>query len=179
MLEDCETHLAYSGNNFYPFLWRHFKSHRSILFKILQVIKLKSTSQDKLMEQAIDFLKAHQHSRADCISTVRIEKRGKLKSEWTTISLIDLSWVPDPWWRWISPNFKREPFPEEIHRRHFEVCVFSQIMLELKSGDLYIEGSEKYADYREQLISWEEYYQGVGEFCEQVGLPVEKAAFIE
>ena len=179
VLEDCETHLAYSGNNFYPFLWRHFKSHRSILFKILQVIKLLSTSEDKLMEQAIEFLQAHQHSRADWIPTVRIEKRGKLKADWTTIPLVDLSWVPDPWWRWISPKYKREPFPEEIHRRHFEVCVFSQIMLELKSGDLYIEGSEKYADYREQLISWEEYSQGIEEFCEQVGLSVEKAAFIE
>jgi len=30
-------------------------------------------------------------------------------------------------------------------------------MLELKSGDLFIEGSEKYGDYREQLISWDEY----------------------
>lgn len=49
----------------------------------------------------------------------------------------------------------------------------------MKSGDLYIEGSEKYADYREQLISWEEYSQGIEELCEQVGLPVEKAALIE
>jgi hypothetical protein len=49
---------------------------------------------------------------------------------------------------------------------------------ELKSADLSIEGSEQFADYREQLISWEEYHQMVGAYGEQVGLPVESAALV-
>ena len=69
--------------------------------------------------------------------------------------------------------------PEEINRRHFEVCVFTHVMRELKSGDLCIEGSEKYADYREQLISWEEYEQGVEAFCDQAGLPSNRSSFGE
>jgi TnpA family transposase len=179
VLEDCETHLAFSGNNYYPFLWQHFKSHRPTLFKILQVVCLRSTSQDKLMEQAIEFLQSHQYSRADWIPTDRIERDGKSKNDWKTTPMLDLSWVPDSWWRWISPQSKRGPFPEEIHRRRFEVCVFSQIMWELKSGDLYIKGSEKYADYREQLISWDEYHQSIEEFCEQVGIPTKGHSFVE
>jgi Tn3 transposase DDE domain len=61
----------------------------------------------------------------------------------------------------------------------FEVCVFSQLMWELKSGDVCVVGSDGFADYRGQLISWKEYEQMVADFGEQVGLPVEGAAFIE
>jgi len=48
------------------------------------------------------------------------------------IPLLDLSWIPDAWWRWVSPAKKKKGIPEEINRRHFEVCAFSQIMWELK-----------------------------------------------
>ena len=107
------------------------------------------------MEQAITFLQSHQHSRANWIPTVHMVKKGSGKEDSERVPLVDLSWVPDSWWRWMSPQRKRESMPEEINRRHFEVCVLTHVMRELKSGDLCIEGSEKYADYREQLISWE------------------------
>lgn len=73
---------------------------------------------------------------------------------------------------------RREVTPAQVDRRHFEVCVFSQVMWELKSGDLCIEGSDKFADYREQLISWEEYEESVTAYGEQVELPVEAPAFV-
>ncbi len=50
-------------------------------------------------------------------------------------------------------------------------------MHELKSGDLYIEGSEKYSDYRQQLISWEEFEKNVATFSEQAGLPLDAVEF--
>lgn len=45
----------------------------------------------------------------------------------------------------------------QLHRRYFELCIFTQVAQELKSGDLFIVGSDDYADYREQLVSWEKY----------------------
>ncbi|GGJ77170.1 transposase [Virgibacillus salexigens] len=93
--------------------------------------------------------------------------------------VLDLSWVPDAWWRWISPKKKKETIPEEINRRHFEVCVFSRVTLELKAGDLYIEGSEQYADYRKQLITWDEYEEKLAGFCEQVNLPSSGFDFVQ
>ena len=56
--------------------------------------------------------------------------------------------------------------PVRVNRRHFEVCVFSQVMWELKSGDLCIEGAEQFSDYRAQLISWQEYEQTVADYGE-------------
>lgn len=169
VLQDCENYLAFSGDNYYSFLWRFFASHRATLFKILNSISLRSTNQDKCMEEVIPFLLSHQCTRKEWIPVVHIKKKGAWKRAVTP--LLDLSWISDAWWRWISPTKKKKSLPEEINRRHFEVCVFSQIMWELKAGDLYIENSEKYADYRKQLISWEEYEEQLPVFCKQVNQP--------
>lgn len=179
VLRDCEVHLAYSGDNYYVFLWQFYKSHRATLFQILRTVSLCSTNQDQGLVQAIEFLKANQHAKKEHLTTVHIEKKGKLKKDWEITPLLDLSWVPDAWWRWLCPKRKKGTHPEQVNRRHFEACVFAQIMWGLKSGDLYIEGSEKYADYRKQLISWEEYEQNVSEFCQKVNLPTSGDAFVK
>ena len=36
--------------------------------------------------------------------------------------------------------------------RYFELCVFSNVMLELKSGDLCVPGSDRFSDYRKELV---------------------------
>lgn len=62
--------------------------------------------------------------------------------------------------------------------RYFEMCVFSQVMWELKSGDLYIENSDAFADYRTQQISWAEYEANINDFGKLVDLPTEPKAFV-
>jgi hypothetical protein len=34
LLQQCDAHEAYAGNNYYPFLWRFYASHRPTLFRI-------------------------------------------------------------------------------------------------------------------------------------------------
>ncbi|TQH28527.1 hypothetical protein FLI61_32375, partial [Pseudomonas aeruginosa] len=41
----------------------------------------------------------------------------------------------------------------------------------LRSGDLCVQGSESFADYRKQLLPWEECLQRLPAYCEKVGLP--------
>ena len=67
---------------------------------------------------------------------------------------VDLSFASDQWRRMI--RVKQRVGGWLIHRRHLEACVFSCIATELKSGDICVPGSESYADYREQLLPWEE-----------------------
>jgi hypothetical protein len=55
--------------------------------------------------------------------------------------------------------------------------VFSQILLELKSGDLCIPGSNRFSDYREQLVSLEEYAREITRYGEQAGIPIEGQTF--
>ncbi|MBV9602489.1 MAG: transposase [Chloroflexi bacterium] len=95
------------------------------------------------------------------------------------IPLLDLSWVPDGWWRLMTDEPRWDAFPERVRRRHFEPCVFSQLMLELKAGDLCIVGSDTFADYREQLVSWETYRERVADYGATAGVPVDRQAFVE
>lgn len=177
ILENCEAHLSFSGNNYYSFLWNYFKSHRIVLFDILKNLKLRSTNQDISTEEAIKFLQANECRRSDYIETIRIENKGKKDEK--RIPLLNLSWISELWWKLITDKTNRDVFPEKINRRHFEVCLFTQIMWELKSGDLYIEGGDNYSDFREQLISLEDYEKNKVLFSKQINLPFESKDFIK
>jgi hypothetical protein len=65
-----------------------------------------------------------------------------------------------------------------LDRRHLEVCVFSYLAAELKTGDLYVEGSENYADYRAQLVPWEECAPQVADYCRELKLAPNAADFV-
>lgn len=176
VLEECEAHLACAGNNYFPFLWRFYRSHRATLFRILNWITLQSTTQDKSIESAVQFLRANQGNRKDWLETLKIENPGTPQEK--SVQLLNLDWIPNKWWRLITNQRSREIYPTSLNRKHFEVCVFSQVMWELKSGDLYIEGSDAFADYRQQQISWEEYQATVKDYGSLVELPVEGKAFV-
>ncbi len=176
VLKQCEEHLAYAGNTYQQFLWPSYKSHRAMLFRLLSVVTFRATTQDTSMEAALRFLRAAQASRGDWLVTVEISEEGTPEEQ--RLELLDLSWVPDVWWKLISGTSRRVRCPDRVQRRHFEVCVFSQLMWDLKSGDLYVEGGDHYADYRDQLISWTQYHQEVADYGKLVELPTDGKAFV-
>lgn len=176
VLAACEAHLAYAGQNYYPFLWSCYTSHRATLFQMVRTLTFRSTSQDTSLEHAIGFLLQHEHSKRDWLPTVREEYDGKRFLRWRP--LLDLSWIPDGWWRLLTNQWTRSPYPHRIHRRHFEVCVFSQMMQELKSGDLAVVGGDAYADYGTHLLPWDDYQAQVEEYGAFVGLPITGADFV-
>ena len=47
-----------------------------------------------------------------------------------------------------------------------------------QGGRCLIDGSDEYADYREQLVTWDEYARMVPAYAEQVSLPSDAAAFV-
>ena len=165
ILRDCEAHAAYADDNYYSLLWHFYKSHRQTLFELLSEIRLATTSQDIAVEEALGFLRSHWTSRRDWRDLDRHKP-------------LDLSWVPDKWWKLVTGSSNRHRLPTRVDRRHFEVCLFSQIVAELKAGDLCIEGSDQFADYRSQLVPWAEYERSVAGYGEQVGLPVDGRAFV-
>jgi hypothetical protein len=65
-----------------------------------------------------------------------------------------------------------------LHRRHLEVCVFHYLDHGLRSGDVYVEGSEAYADYRQQLLPWAACVPRLSAYCQAVQLPATAAAFV-
>ena len=175
ILEKCDKHNANSRSH-YSFLWQYYKSNRKILFGILKICKIYSTNKDQSLEKSITFLQENENKRADWLDIIKIKNKGK--SNEIRTELIDLKWIPEAWWKLITGKTNKKEIIYRIDRRYFEIFTFTQIMWELKSGDLFIVGADKYSDYREQLVSWEEYDKGKELFGQQVNLPVISKEFV-
>jgi len=157
-------------------LARFYGGQRAAFLRFLVHAAPVSTSQDRAVEQAIAFLLAH-----------RTDRRAKLRTSVEAVQAdgtmvrqaLDLSWVGEKWWPLLtSGRTAHEPAPCEVDRRYFEICLFTQVVNELKSGDLCIPGSEEYGDYRAQLVTWEEYERDVAGYAEQAGIPADPSAFV-
>ncbi len=146
LIKRCEEHSVYSGNNHFPFLWTAHAPYRSTLFKILTSIELGTTVKDNGLLDAINFIITHKRSWRHQIDLSSIQNAN---------GVTDLSWISDYWWKLVFEKSRDAGVPETVDRRNFELCVFYYIKEGLKSGDLYIKNSDKFSDYRTQLICWE------------------------
>lgn len=164
----CDEHMAFAGNNYYPFMLQPYRSKRSLLFQCLDVLALKSSSQDDALLQAVDWLQRHRNSHREYL-TLGADEFAEMA----------LEGLPEKWRKLIFAKGDTASSETLIHRKYFELCIFSQVMQELKSGDLYVEHSDQYDDYREHLVSWDEYQEEVLRYGELVGMDVNPAAFTQ
>ena len=169
ILARCEAYLAYAGNNYLPFLLPLVRHHRKLLLDIVAFLHPTSTSADTALEQALAFVLRHRDARGPRLSLRESE----------TASALDLSWVPVRWWKAVTSRPRRDLPVVTVDRKYLELCVLSCVVMELKSGDLFVEGSEQFSDYRTQLISWEAYAQLVPLYCAQVGIAADPAQFVQ
>jgi TnpA family transposase len=157
--EDCEAIAAYNSDNYHPLLWRYYRSHRRTLFRLLHALTFASTTQDQSLMMALDVLRAQEGRRGEWIAEP-----------------VDLSFASERWQRTVCRTHEGSL---QLHRRHFEVCVFWHVAEELKSGDICLEGSEAYADYRAQLLPWEECEPLVANSCQELGFPATAETFVD
>lgn len=158
LLGDCEAVASYSGNNYLPLLWKFYRQNRSTLFGIIRALELESTSSDQSLMDAINFL-------------LTLEDR---RSEWIEAK-VELSFASELWQRTV---LARKEGSTIYIRRHFEVCVFSYLAAELKSGDICIKGSGTFADYREQLLPWSECESLLVDYCSELGFASTASGFV-
>lgn len=158
--ETCALVQATTGNNYLPLVWKHFKSHRSILFRLVHLLDVRPTTQDRTLIDALALIKIYQ---------------DKHRIEWITEGM-DLSFASDRW-RKLLREGDGDGFGLGVSRRNLEICVFSYLAEELRSGDLSVAGSEEFADYRDQLLSWEECQELLPAYCDKIGLPQDAGSF--
>lgn len=167
IVELCLAHCVYAGNNYFPFLLQFYKSQRSALFDFLESVELLSTNQDKSIELAVTFLLKHKKERAELLQLVD-----------SGAGYFELDWIGEKWWKLIFNTKITTNNVRKVNRKYFELCLFTQIMAELKSVDLCIPGSDSFSDYRSQLISLDEYQAEVVNYGQIVGLSVDSKEFI-
>ena len=159
--EDCAAVRAWSNNNYLPLLGPPYKRHRYLLFRLLNALQFVSTTQERALLNALEIVRANQNRRA----------------EWVPAEEIDFSFVGER--RWNDVVFRVRNGRREMHRRQFEICVFTHLALELRACDMAVPGSEQYAGYREQLLPWAECEPLVESYCKKLGLPSTAEEFVQ
>lgn len=154
---DCESISSYNGNNYLPLLEKFYRSHRKALYRLVRLLEIDSTTQDRSLVEALQFLLENENRKIEHIP-----------------ASLDLSFANEQW----KSTVRVGKNTELIYRRRLEICIFSYLATELKTGDVAIRGSEEYADYREQLLSWEECEPMVADYCNELGFSPSPTRFV-
>ncbi|MEV8636662.1 Tn3 family transposase [Streptosporangium sp. NPDC051023] len=168
-----EAVSAHHGNNYLPLLEAHYRSHRSALFTLVESIELESTNADRSVLDAVEYLHAQRGARGAFVpEQVSAERTGPDGDPVTVWLSVDVDAFASAMWRKILKDPDR---PGMLVRRHLEVCVFSYLAAELRSGDIAVAGSDSYANPHTQLMSWQECAPLAETFCAEADLPADPA----
>jgi hypothetical protein len=167
----AEAVSAYHGNNYLPLLERFYRSHRPVPFTLVDAIELEAASTDRSVLDAVEFIRANRDRRSDWIQgTTPVEVDGEPS---TTVR--DVVAFASDVWRKVLRDRQR---PGMLARRHLEVCVFSYLAAEPRSGDIAVAGSDSYANLHAQLMTWDECQPLAADFCAQAAIPIDAAAMV-
>ena len=70
-----EAVAAHHGNNYLPLLEAYYKSHRPVLFTLVDAIELEATSAERAVLDALEFVRANRDRRGDWIEESRCDDR--------------------------------------------------------------------------------------------------------
>jgi TnpA family transposase len=155
--EQYEAVSAYHRNNYRPLLWPVHVNYRAILFRLLGLLQIGSATEDDALLDALKFVQEYQNAKRE---TVPYEA--------------DLSFAGQRWQAFVETERDGETV---LDRRALEVCVLLHLAEALNRLDFYVEGSEEYPDYRQKLLSQEEYLKRLPAYCEALGLSTDGKAF--
>jgi TnpA family transposase len=153
----CETVSAWHSDNDLPLLWPIHARHRGLLFRLVDLLDIRSATQDHSLLDAMAVVSKHRHTR-----------RKELQDK------VDLGFASQRWQRFV---IKRRSDQSVSDRRALEVCVFAYLAEALQTGDLYVVGAEEFADYRAQLLPWSECETRLSAYCASLGIPERGADF--
>ncbi len=112
---------------------------------------VQSATQDRSLLDALAVVSSQRHARRDQVE-----------------GAVDLGFASQRWQAFVT---KRRSKPGTYDRRALEMCVFVHLADALETGDLFVTGSETYADYRTQLLPWPECEARLPAYCAALGIP--------
>ena len=156
--EQYEQVSAYHNKNHLPLLWKIHSRHRTAIFRLLNLLSIHSSTQDDDLLTALQFVKEYQHAHRDYLPAE-----------------INLEFASQRWKAFVQTRHNRQTV---FKRRELEVCILSYLADALRCGDLYVTGSEEFADYRQQLLPWEECQKRLAAYCDTLQFPKDASEFV-
>jgi TnpA family transposase len=148
LLQDFETHEEKPLDNRYGFLRKFFP-------KVLSSFIFHSQQKDDSLINMLNILK-----------NLNETNHRKLPDE------LDFNFIPRYWQRLIKRMTGSK-------KRHFvELCMLDMLYKSLKSGDIWVEGSRRYADFKIYLIPKEEWIKNREKYYQQLQLPIDSEVFL-
>ncbi len=166
-LSDIEEVSAYHGDNYEVLVQRFFRKDRAVMFDLAGKLDLVATSSDSPVLAALEHARAHHAARRDHIP---LPPPADGEDDASGIAFASGNW------RRAVTDRRR---PGMAVRRHFEAMVFTYLAEELRTGDIAVSGAGEYADWRANLLPWEECEPLLEGFCAGAGLPATAAGFTE
>lgn len=166
LIAECNEHMAYANNNYYPFMLRPYGSRRALLFECLDVLQPMPTYVDPAFGSVLGWVLENRNSHKELLKPVR-KKDG---------SSIDTGWLPDKWRKLVQ--LKDNDGENLVHRKYLELAVFTRLLEELQSGDLYVPNSEQYDDYRQHFIDEAALRVELPQYTAMVEIPEDGASFV-
>lgn len=147
---DCEAIRVWSGGNHLSLLWKPYSSWRAAMFRMAKVLRFQSATSDSNLLDALDVVLENEHK----------------KTEWISAE-VTLTFASERWRKLVR---RSHGLGNPTNRRHLEVCVFSHLSSDLRCGDVCIDGSGAFADYRKQLLPWDECLALLPAYCDRIGI---------
>ena len=167
-LSDIEEVTAYHGDNYEVLVHRFFRKDRAVMFDLVAKLGLVATSSDDSVLAALRHARAYHAARRDHIPLPPPSAGGEDDGS-------GLAFASGNWRRAVTDR----RHPGMVVRRHFEAMVFTYLAEELRTGDIAITGAGEYADWRANLLPWEECEPLLEGFCAGAGLPATAEGFTE
>jgi TnpA family transposase len=149
---------AYHNQNYRPLMWPMYRPYRAAIFQLSRLLKFHSATQNASLIDALDYIQSYQYTKRDYLPYA---------------IALDFASI-----RWQALIRSRQKLETVLDRRQLEVCVFHYLALGLHSGDIYVEGSQTYADYRQQLLPWSACVARLPAYCQALQIPESADAFV-
>jgi len=149
---------AYHHDNYRPLMWGFYRPYRAAIFRLTRLLTFHAATQDASLIDALAYIQRYEHTRRDALP-------GSIALDFASV-------------RWQALITSRQKMATVLNRRQLEVCVFHSVALGLQSGDVYVEGSQAYADYRGQLLPWSECLPRLPAYCQALQMPETAVSFV-
>jgi hypothetical protein len=149
---------AYHHDHYRPLMWGFYRPYRAAIFRLTRLLTFHAATQDASLIDALAYIQRDEHTRRDALP-------GSIALDFARV-------------RWQALITSRQKMATVLNRRQLEVCVFHSLALGLQSGDVYVEGSQAYADYRGQLLPWSECLPRLPASCQALQMPETAVSFV-
>lgn len=154
--DECERINEPLDENFFKLLGKRYSYLRQFIPTFLNALPLDGNAETTGLREAIEILRD-------------LNESGKRRIP----DGAPCDFVSAEWWNYVFDD------QQQIVKKYYELCVLFELRTKLRSGDIWVEGSRRYARLDSYLIPAEEWTQMRPAICDLLSLPEDGAVRLQ